>query len=323
MQGQHAHGGAAAAGGGEGDDPPWRQLTRNFHRFVNSTIVHGENLAQPLAGEDLESEGGQPQWSSWARSAMGRVRDQAAQAAEQAQHGLAQVSDGGGFSRGLSNVAQSAAGFQESLSNNVGEGQWKDHAGRFQDTFKGGFDNAASAASVAGGAFQENASAAAGASRRAMSVAHERVSGAAQLAMDPVRLMKSAGIFMLGVFFVMISLNFLPTLLLKPANFALFFTVGSVTMLSSFAYLHGPEAFWAQLTSESKRPFSAAYAGGLLGTLAATVVMRSYWLTAIFALLQAVALLYLVFSYLPGGTSFLNLIGRAGSRSARSVVLGG
>uniref|UniRef100_A0A7S2MY55 Vesicle transport protein n=1 Tax=Alexandrium andersonii TaxID=327968 RepID=A0A7S2MY55_9DINO len=97
------------------------------------------------------------------------------------------------------------------------------------------------------------------------------------------------------------------------------FAFGSMTLLSSFAILKGPQAFGESLIQREKLPFSGAYVVGLVGTLVATIVMRSYILTAVFGLIQAVALLYFLASYVPGGQALLNFCGRCSGRAARAV----
>jgi len=339
--------GGAPGAGSEGE--PWQSALRSLQRFVSNPggpPRDPDSLATPLAS-DLEIGQDEPQWASWARSAVGRVREQAGQAAEHAQQSFQQATERaqtmdwneqvqgmrGSVSRGLENLASTTSSATTSLQERVTQGvdraksvDWQEHAKGFQRGVTQSFETVSTSvsttASSATASLQENASAVAGASRRALSVANDRVSGAAALAMDPAKLARFAGVFLLGVFFIMISLNFLPALLLKPGNFAMFFTLGSVTMLSSFVVLNGPQAFMAQLMQRSKLPFSGAYLVGLIGTLVATLFLRSYLFTAIFAITQALALLYLVASYLPGGTSFLNFLGRAGGRSVRSVALG-
>jgi len=297
-----------------------------------------DSLSTPLAS-DLES-GQEPQWQSWAKAAVWRVRDQAAQAAELTQARLSQAAERaqtvdwneqvqgvrGSLSQSFESVSSTASAATSSLQERVHQGveharsvDFSEQAGHLKRGVSRGLENVTSTASSATSSLQEGAATVASSS---LHVASDRVTGAATLAMDPAKLIRFGGVFALGTLFIVISFNFLPGLLLKPANFALFFTLGSVTMLSSFVFLNGAESFLRGLMQRDKLPFSSAYVIGLVGTLVATIGMKSYIFTAIFALVQALALLYLVLSYLPGGLSFLNMIGRLGGRSARSVVLG-
>lgn len=85
-------------------------------------------------------------------------------------------------------------------------------------------------------------------------------------------------------------------------------------MLSSFAVLKGPKAFLGILIERSKLPWSSAYVVGLVGTLVSTIILKSYLLTAFFGLLQVIALLYFLASFVPGGKTFLNFLGRMGRK---------
>lgn len=151
-----------------------------------------------------------------------------------------------------------------------------------------------------------------------------QIHGAASLTLQPMRLAQFGGIFMLGMFLISTSFSFLPVLMIAPQKFALLFAFGSVTMLSSFAVLKGPAAFAGELVQRSRLPLTLSYAIGLLGTLFATIILKSYILTAIFGILQAVALLYFCASYIPGGQTILNAFGSICShcsrRAARAVI---
>merc|ERR1711879_848365 len=167
---------------------------------------------------------------------------------------------------------------------------------------------------------REGVSIAATTARGALCVASERVSGAAALAMSPMKLAQFAGVFFLGSIFVMVSLNFLPFLLIAPQRFSVLFTVGSLIMLSSFVILSGPWAFAKQLVQRKRLPYTAAYVIGLFGTLWATILMRSYPLTALFAIVQACSLIYFVADSVPGGRASLRMLCQLCSRSARSIA---
>jgi len=167
----------------------------------------------------------------------------------------------------------------------------------------------------------DGAASAADRTRGALSIAGEQASGAAALAMSPRRIAKFFALFAMGCFFIILSLNFLPMLLIAPSSFSLLFTIGSVTVLGSFVFLSGPKAFAEKQLQRHKLPFAVAYLLGLLGTLWATIIRRSYIFTALFAVVQALALLYYVCSGVPGGRAGLNMLFSFGGRSARSLLL--
>jgi len=259
---------------------------------------------------------------------------------------------------GLEVAADRASSASATMKEKVSQGveraksvEWAEHAKGLQHNVSRSFEMVATSASSASASLQEKgqaaqqvareysskgmqavqesqvmqkardgATAAAGAARGAISAASSRASGLAALATSPAKLAKFAAVFFVGALFVAMSFNFLPILLLAPGKFSMLFTIGSVTILSSFAVLSGPIAMLTSLAQREKLPFSITYAIGLLGTLWATLIMRSYVFTAIFAIVQAVSLLYFVATFLPGGRTALSLVWRVGSASARTVT---
>lgn len=356
----------------DSDPDHWRTALGSIGSFArrarDGVATRAEELTVPLAQGDPELGEEESQWQSWARQAAARVRQQTAEAAEQAQRGIRDVHEKAksvdwgehvegvrtNVSRGWDRVrddTQSATatiqdrvstGLERAKSVELAEQAKALHHG-VSRSFENVAESTASARSTAAEALQnrtleaqqmarnlsdtqavqkarEGASAVAGATRGALNVASERASGVAALAMSPATLAQFIAVFFVGTLFIMLSLNFLPILVIAPQKFALLFTFGSVTMLSSFVVLNGFRAFAASLAQRDRLPFSAGYIVGLVGTLWSTIIMRSYIFTAIFAIIQALTLLYFVVSYLPGGRSGLNMIFRLGGRSARSLI---
>lgn len=324
------------------------QITPQLQNIVGTRT---DDLPDAETGEDASSG-----WTSWAKEAAERVKSHATEAAGQAQLNLSQgieiaknVSGDWGekakgvrtnISSGLDRVTDGATSATSSFHEKVTQGveslkyiDLSDQAKSLPRQFSRGFESLAHSASSAGASVQgklgesqvvqkarEKSTAAAGAARGALSIASDRVSSVATLATSPMKLMQFAAVFMVGVFLIMLSCNFLPILLIAPQKFALLFTCGSMVMLSSFAVLTGPQAFAIQLAQKDKLTFSGAYGVSLIGTLWATLFMRSYILTTLFAIVQAFALLYFLASYVPGGTTCLNAMGRLGRRSVRTVI---
>jgi len=276
----------------------------------------------PEAPADLEA--GEGQWAAWAKAAA-RVRQQAAEAAEEARKGLVQASEKAmsaewgdqargwqnEVARGFGRVAEGATQATSVLSEKgkVAQQLAKDLQGKSQEKL-----NVAKAMST------KAALSAAGAAKGALSTAGQGISGLTALTLSPVKLAQFAGVFFLGIFLISLSFSFLPMLLISPQKFALLFALGSMSMLGSFAVLKGPQAFFRGLLHRDKLPFSILYAVGLVGTLVGTIIMRSYVLTAGFGLLQAVALLYFLAAHVPGGKAALGFCSRLGSRAARAVL---
>lgn len=164
---------------------------------------------------------------------------------------------------------------------------------------------------------RDSASLAAGA---VSSAASSTLGGVSALAVSPTKWLKFIGIFGVGVASIISSLTSLPLIIVMPQRFAMLFTFGSVAILGSFVVFSGPKALAMQMIKKDKLPFSFAYIVGLVGTFLATLYFRSYIATIVFALIQAVALLYFVVSYLPGGKATVSACFRASGRSVRRLI---
>lgn len=112
-----------------------------------------------------------------------------------------------------------------------------------------------------------------------------------------------------GTVCMILAFTFLPFVIISPHKFALLFTMGSALMLASFSSLRGHAAFLKNIASWDRLPFSASYGVSLVGTLYASLVMGSYILTMLFSVVQVVALMYFLVSYIPGGTGALTMVG--------------
>lgn len=340
--------GGEADGGGSG----WRSSLGAMAQRAREMSTPMPEFTAPLVpnggDEDVESGEGNPRWANWAQKAQqglnqGLEKAKSVDWAEKAKG--VQANARVGFERVSETATVAGSSIREKASAGVERAksvEWSDQAQNARQGMARSLSNVSTSASSAASSVQErlnetelgqkardSAAVAAGAAKGAASTARssissagERVQGAAALAMDPKRIATFLAVFGVGFLLIVLSINFLPILLLAPMKFATFFTLGSVTMMSSFAVLKGPMPFLAHLVERPKLPFSCAYGAGLFGTLWATIFLRSYVLTAVFALLQAVALLYFVCSYMPGGTAGLSMIGRLGGRSARSLILG-
>ena len=107
----------------------------------------------------------------------------------------------------------------------------------------------------------------------------------------------SALFFALG-FFVGV-----PLLTVRPQKFALSFTCGSVTFMSSFAILRGPLPHLYSMMNAERLHFTIIYAGSMVLTLYATFNvsgMTGYAMVLGCSALQLVALAWYLITFLPG-----------------------
>jgi Got1/Sft2-like family len=142
------------------------------------------------------------------------------------------------------------------------------------------------------------------------------------------RIIGFVGCLGMGLFCFGLSLLYLPVLVLKARKFALLFTMGSlfsmiryksyrnlISFLAknfnfSFSFLWGIAAHWQHLTSKERLPFSACYVISLAATVYCSMVAQSTPLTCLCAVLQVVALVWFLLSYVPNGHTGLQFLVR-------------
>lgn len=124
----------------------------------------------------------------------------------------------------------------------------------------------------------------------------------------------------LGTICFGLAISFLPMLLLNPRKFSLLFTLGSVFTLSSFSFLWGPYSHMVHLFSKERLPFTLVYLTTLIATLYFAMGLQSAILTPIAAVLQVIALLWFVISYIPGGQTGLKFFTKLFSGFCRTSV---
>ena len=111
-----------------------------------------------------------------------------------------------------------------------------------------------------------------------------------------------------GIFCFSLSTVYVPVLLLKARKFALLFSLGSLFMINSFSFLLGPWNHAKSLFSKERLVFTVTYFGSLFSTLYFALYLKSTVLTTIAAVLQVIALLWYLVSYVPGGQTGLTFM---------------
>lgn len=269
-------------------------------------------------------------WTLWTKAASA-VKKQVAKSAEEADKALKQGvqkaksvewgEPAAMVTKSMSGVVQSAssAGAVLQEKSKVASQKALDLKDKTSGKLSEAKANAENVASKAKDKAAATAGAAAKAASKAGSSVKDGIGGATALAMNPVKLAQFLGIFFVGAMLICLSFTFLPVLVISPQKFSLLFAFGSIVIMGSLAFLKGPKALACQLMQREKLPFSGAYIVGLVGTLAATLILRSFILTAVFGLIQAVALLYFLASYVPGGKAVLNFLGRCTGRCTKKL----
>ncbi|KAH9929473.1 ER-to-golgi vesicle protein transport Sft2 [Fomitopsis serialis] len=112
----------------------------------------------------------------------------------------------------------------------------------------------------------------------------------------------------------------LPMIALRPAKFALAFSLGSLLIMFGFSVLIGPINHLKHLVSKERLPFSCAYIGSLALTLYFSLGPHSYLGSLIGAIIQVVALVSYVLAYFPGGVTTLRFGGQMALRGAGNLL---
>ena len=116
-------------------------------------------------------------------------------------------------------------------------------------------------------------------------------------------------LFFFGMFFLFLSSFAFPWLAVAPTKFASLFSLGSVFILASFAALRGTQKFWSHCTeTKEKQTITITYFSSLTATLYFSYLSPSYLFCLIAVIIQLIALLYFLFSYIPGGKSILDFV---------------
>jgi len=124
----------------------------------------------------------------------------------------------------------------------------------------------------------------------------------------------------LGTICFGLAVSFLPMLVINPRKFSLLFSLGSLFTISSFSFLWGPYNHLTHLFSKERLPFTMVYFTTLIGTLYFAMGLQSAILTPIAAILQVIALVWFVVSYIPGGQTGLKFFTKLCSGFCRSSV---
>lgn len=96
--------------------------------------------------------------------------------------------------------------------------------------------------------------------------------------------------------------------------------MGSLFVMGGLALLRGPRAHLAHMFSKDRMLFSVVYVGSMFGTLYFAVIQQAYIMTLLFGIVQVVALVWYVVSYLPGGSSTLSMGTRMVGQTVGSML---
>mmetsp|Transcript_15249 Transcript_15249/g.28458 ORF Transcript_15249/g.28458 Transcript_15249/m.28458 type:complete len:216 (-) Transcript_15249:24-671(-) len=114
-----------------------------------------------------------------------------------------------------------------------------------------------------------------------------------------------------SLFFALGFIVGLPALALRPQKFALCFTFGSITFMTSFAMLKGPVAHVKSMFQADRIVFTSVYLLSMLLTLFCTFSrggVAGYFLVLGSCSIQLLALLWYLITFLPGGSAGMMMV---------------
>ena len=118
-----------------------------------------------------------------------------------------------------------------------------------------------------------------------------------------------AGLFAIGCFFSAVSTLGIPMILLAPSKFAVPYTLGSLCSIGSTMCLVGPSKQLKNMFAESRRISTAAYLVSVVLTL--LFAFKGQVLLCLVAIVvQLVAMVWYVASYIPGGQMMVKGCGK-------------
>ncbi|XP_022825745.1 protein transport protein sft2 [Spodoptera litura] len=112
-----------------------------------------------------------------------------------------------------------------------------------------------------------------------------------------------------GVLCFILSFLYIPILLLQARKFALLFTLGSMFFIISFSFLYGPWNHLKSMFSKERALTTSLYLLTLIATLYCALHLQSTPWTIVCAVLQVVALLWMMMGSIPGGSSGMRFFG--------------
>ena len=124
--------------------------------------------------------------------------------------------------------------------------------------------------------------------------------------------LKFGVVFITGMIIIMLSLFFLPLILISPKKFALLFALGTFVSLSSFIFYYGTIQFFELLFNKDRIWFTLVYLTGFFGCIFFPAFFgKNYFIILAFSGLEMISTLFFILTFLPGGYSsirmFINL----------------
>ena len=132
-------------------------------------------------------------------------------------------------------------------------------------------------------------------------------------------------LFVSGLFFNLAFFVGLPTITVRPQKFALSFTCGSLTFMSSFAILKGPMNHFQSMFQLERLQFTLVYLTSMFATLYLTFTVkgvRGYVVVMTASTLQLISLIWYLVTFIPGGTNGLKVVAAGMAKILQPILFG-
>lgn len=132
-------------------------------------------------------------------------------------------------------------------------------------------------------------------------------------------------ILLSALFFALGFFVGLPMMAVRPQKFALSFTFGSLTFMSSFAILRGPQIHFTSMLQSDRLPFTMVYLSSMFMTLYCTFQTygpKAYVLVMVCSIFQIMTLIWYLVTFLPGGSQGLKVLLQAILSMLRPILVG-
>ena len=115
-------------------------------------------------------------------------------------------------------------------------------------------------------------------------------------------------ILAVGLIFLILSLMFLPIMVLYPQKFLSLFSIGSLITLSSFIFIYGTVNYIKMLFEKKRLIYSISYIVSLVLGLYFAYIKGYFIHSLICAIIQMITLVIFILTFIPGGNSGINFI---------------
>ena len=115
-------------------------------------------------------------------------------------------------------------------------------------------------------------------------------------------------VLVIGVVFLILSLMFLPIMVLYPQKFLSLFSIGSLITLSSFIFIYGTVNYIKMLFEKKRVVYTMSYIVSIVLGLYFAYIKGYFIHSLICAIIQMITLVIFILTFIPGGNSGITFI---------------